>query len=154
MAWVTISGAIASTATRFGGLDHGNKIANMFNGTDISDTVTINSAVTWTFEGAALQISDSDDSHSYDITGGALSANVVVNLPALTTTDTFAMIDTAQTFSKENTFSLSRIDASIATPSNPSTTLTKVYTKAVDANNSARYVLQEIGGTFTEVRLS
>jgi hypothetical protein len=54
MAWVTITGAVVSTATKFGGSDHGNKIANMLNGVDITDTVTINSAVTWTFSGGAL----------------------------------------------------------------------------------------------------
>jgi len=48
MAWTTISGAIATTATIFGG-DVMNKINNMFNGVDVSDTVTIHANVDWNF---------------------------------------------------------------------------------------------------------
>lgn len=45
--WVTITGAGTTTATKFFG-DITNKFSNMFNGVDVSDTVVINAAVTWT----------------------------------------------------------------------------------------------------------
>jgi hypothetical protein len=47
MTWATISGAGTTTATKFHG-DVMNKINNMLGGTDVSDSVTINSAVLWT----------------------------------------------------------------------------------------------------------
>jgi len=56
MVWTLISGAIATTATIFGG-DVMQKINNMFSGVDVSDTVTINPLVTWTFQDNSLTVS-------------------------------------------------------------------------------------------------
>jgi len=50
MAWATITGAGTTTATKFHG-DVMNKINNMLNGTDVSDTVSIHANVTWGFGG-------------------------------------------------------------------------------------------------------
>ena len=50
MTWVLITGAGTTTATKFFG-DVMNKINNMFGGVDVSDTVSINAAVTWSFAG-------------------------------------------------------------------------------------------------------
>ncbi len=55
MAWSTITGEVASTATVFGG-DVMNKINNMFNGVDISDSVTIIAAVPWTINDLTANI--------------------------------------------------------------------------------------------------
>lgn len=87
MTWVTITGAGTTTATKFHG-DAMNKISNMFNGTDVTDTVTINSAVTWTFKGTALRVEDSDASHSYIFSGSDLAADRTITLPLLAGNDT------------------------------------------------------------------
>ena len=47
MTWVTISGPGTTTATKFHG-DALNKVDDLFNGTDISDTVTIHANTLWT----------------------------------------------------------------------------------------------------------
>lgn len=89
MTWSTITGAGTTTATKFSG-DVMNKINNMLNGTDVSDTVTINSAVTWTFKGSALNVRDLDDTHTYTISGGNITGNKTILLPVVSTTpDTF-----------------------------------------------------------------
>ena len=101
MAWVTITGSVVSTSTKFGGTDHGNKIANMFNGADVTDTVTINSAVTWTFENGSFKIRNPADTFSYLFTPSAIVANRTLTLPLLTGTDTLVVEDLAQTLSSK-----------------------------------------------------
>lgn len=96
MTWSTITGAGTTTATKFFG-DVMNKINNMLNGSDVSDTVTIHSNVTWTFKGSAFKIRDSDDSHSYTIIGANLAANRQITLPLLTGDDIAVTADFAQT---------------------------------------------------------
>lgn len=102
MTWSTITGAGTTTATKFFG-DVMNKINNMLNGTDVSDTVTIHSNVTWTFKGSALKVRDSDDSHSYSFAGSNLAANRTITLPLLTGDDVMMTADFAQT-AKNKTF--------------------------------------------------
>lgn len=75
----------------------------MFNGVDVTDTVSINSAVTWTFKGTAFRIRDSDDSNSYIFSGANLAADRTINLPLLTGTDTMVTADFAQLL-KNKTF--------------------------------------------------
>jgi len=101
MAWVTITGSVVSTSTKFGGTDHGNKIANMFNGTDVSDTVTINAAVTWTFENGSFKIRNPADTYSYLFTPSAIVANRTLTLPLLTGTDTVVVEALAQTLTNK-----------------------------------------------------
>jgi hypothetical protein len=101
MAWVTITGDVVSTATKFGGTDHGNKIANMFNGVDVSDTVTINSAVTWTFENGSFYLRNPADTFSYLFTPSAIVANRTLTLPLLTGTDTVVVEALAQTLTNK-----------------------------------------------------
>lgn len=96
MTWSTITGAGTTTATKFFG-DVMNKINNMFNGTDVTDTVSIHSNVTWTFKGSAFKIRDSDDSHSYTFAGDNLAANRTITLPLLTGNDVLTTADYAQT---------------------------------------------------------
>ncbi len=103
MAWVTITGAGTTTATKFYG-DAMNKISNMFNGSDVSDTVTINTAVTWTFKGTAFRVRDSDDSHSYIFQGGNIAADRTISLPVLTGNDTIPFPSLAQTWTGVQTF--------------------------------------------------
>lgn len=73
MTWATITGAGTTTATKFFG-DVMNKINNMLNGDDVSDSVTINTAVSWDFQGAkigqreAMEIAISDETS--DLTSG------------------------------------------------------------------------------------
>ena len=153
MAWVTISPAGTTTATKFHG-DVMNKISNMFESVDISDAVDINSAVKWTFKGDSLQVSDADDSHSYNITGGALEADIAVSFPVLAGADTFPFIGIVQTWADVQTFSKEKINAVVAAPSDPSAGFVKTYPFATDANNDSLFVIQEIGGTMTKVRIT
>lgn len=95
MAWSTITGAGTTTATKFFG-DVMNKINNMLNGSDVTDTVSIHSNVTWTFKGTAFRIRDSDDSNSYIFSGANLAADRTVSLPLLTGNDTLMTADFAQ----------------------------------------------------------
>ncbi len=57
MVWSIIGGALASTASRFGG-DVMNKINNMFSGVDVSDNVTIHPNVKWTYK-SGINLGDS-----------------------------------------------------------------------------------------------
>lgn len=95
MTWATITGAGTTTATKFFG-DITNKFSGMFNGTDISDTVTIDTAVTWTFKGSAFKIRDSDNSHSYTFVGDNLAGNYNITLPLLTGNDVLVTADVQQ----------------------------------------------------------
>jgi len=103
MAWSTITGAGTSIATKFFG-DVMNKINNMLNGTDVSDTVTINANVTWQFNGNAFRIRDSDDTNNYIFVGGNLAADRNVNLPVLAAADTIDFIGTSSTHTGAKTF--------------------------------------------------
>lgn len=96
MTWATISGAGTTTATKFHG-DVMNKINNMLGGTDVSDTVTINSAVTWTFENGAFKLRNPADTFSYTITPAAIAADRALTLPLATGADTILARDTAAT---------------------------------------------------------
>lgn len=87
MTWVTITGAGTTTATKFFG-DITNKYSNMFNGVDVSDTVTINSAVIWTFENGAFKLRNPADTFSYLFTPAAIAADRTITLPLLTGDDT------------------------------------------------------------------
>jgi len=87
MTWVTISGAGTTTATKFHG-DALNKIANMLNGTDVTDTVTIHSNVIWTFENGAFKLRNPADTFSYLFTPAAIAADRTITLPLLTGNDT------------------------------------------------------------------
>lgn len=100
MSWSTITGAGTTTATKFFG-DVMNKINNMLNGTDITDTVSIHSNVTWTFKGSALKVRDSDDSHSYTFVGDNLAANRTITLPLLGGNDVMVTADYVQTLTNK-----------------------------------------------------
>lgn len=103
MVFATITGAGVTTATKFYG-DITNKFSNMFNGVDITDTVTINTAVTWTFKGTAFRIRDSDDSHSYIFQGDNIAADRTITIPVLAGNDTIPFPSLAQTWSGAQTF--------------------------------------------------
>lgn len=103
MAWVTITGAGTSTATKFHG-DAMNKISNMFNGTDVSDTVTIHSNVIWTFNNGALKLRNPADTQSYTITPAAIGGSYALTLPLITGADTLAALGIAQTWTGVQTF--------------------------------------------------
>lgn len=96
MTFATITGAGTSTTTKFFG-DVMNKLSNMFNGVDILDTVSINTAVTWTFKGTAFRIRDSDDTNSYIFTGSNLAADRTITLPLLAGNDVLVTADFIQT---------------------------------------------------------
>jgi len=87
MSWATITGAGTTTATKFHG-DAMNKINNMFNGTDVSDTVSIHSNVIWTFENGSFKIRNPADTFSYLFTPSAIAADRTITLPLLTGNDT------------------------------------------------------------------
>jgi len=103
MAWVTITGDVVSTATKFGGTDHGNKIANMFNGSDITDTVTIHSSVIWTFNNGAFKLNNPAGTFKYLIVPAAILADRSLSLPLITGADTLASLGLAQTFTAVQT---------------------------------------------------
>lgn len=103
MVFATITGAGTTTATKFYG-DITNKFSNMFNGVDVTDTVTINTAVTWTFKGTAFRIRDSDDSHSYIFSGGNIVADRTISLPVLAGNDALPFPSLAQTWTGTQTF--------------------------------------------------
>jgi len=103
MTWHTITGAGVSIATKFFG-DTMNKISNMFETVDISDVVKIHTNVTWTFDGSALRVRDSDDSNSYIFVGGDIAADRNINLPVLTGDGTMAFVNHIQQFTVNQTF--------------------------------------------------
>lgn len=103
MTWHTITGAGVSIATKFFG-DAMNKLSNMLNGVDISDTVSINPNVTWTFRGNAFRIRDSDDSDNYIFVGGDIAGDRNVLLPVLAANDTIDFIGTPSTHTGAKTF--------------------------------------------------
>lgn len=100
MVWATISGAGTTTATKFHG-DVMNKINNMLGGVDVSDTVTINSAVIWTFEDGAFKLEDSDASHDYIFAASNLAADRTITLPLLTGNDTLVVEAEAATLTNK-----------------------------------------------------
>lgn len=103
MTWATITGAGTTTATKFYG-DITNKFSNMFNGSDVSDTVTIHSNVTWTFKNGALKLKNPADTFSYTITPAAIAADRALTLPLITGSDTLAVLGLAQTWTGVQTF--------------------------------------------------
>jgi len=84
MAWSTITGAGTTTATKFHG-DVMNKINNMLNGTDVTDTVSIHSNVTWTF-GSGAVIYSGATSGTTTLNATAIAGTTVLTLPAATDT--------------------------------------------------------------------
>jgi len=58
-----------------------------------------------TFLSSGLKIRNAANSFQYNITGGAITANRTLNLPAITGTDTVATLGSDQTFSVAQTFS-------------------------------------------------
>lgn len=96
MAWVTITGAGTTTATRFKG-DATNKIDDMFNGVDVSDTVKIHKNVTWSFVDDSLRIQNPADTFSYIFTPSAILANRVITIPLLTGNEELVTTDVVQT---------------------------------------------------------
>ncbi len=76
MTWATITGAGVTTATKFFG-DVMNKINDMFAGSDISDTVTINSAVIWTFQSSALRATDLRDTNGNEVIVLGVTASAI-----------------------------------------------------------------------------
>jgi len=102
--WVTITGAGTTTATKFFG-DVMNKINNMFNGVDVSDTVQIHTNVTWEFRGSSLKVSDTSDTHQYTLLGSELTGSRNLILPAILANDTINTIGLAQTISAVKTHS-------------------------------------------------
>lgn len=100
MAWKTITGAGTSTATKFFG-DITNKFSNMFNGTDVSDTVTINAAVIWTFQNGALKLRNPANDASYLIVPSAITLDRSLILPLLTGTDTIVVEAEAATLTNK-----------------------------------------------------
>jgi len=84
MTWATITGAGTTTATKFHG-DVMNKINNMLGGTDVSDTVSIHSNVTWTF-GSGAVIYSGATSGTTTLNATAVAGTTVLTLPAATDT--------------------------------------------------------------------
>lgn len=150
MTWATISGAGTTTATKFFG-DVMNKINDMFNGVDISDTVTINTAVTWTFQDNSFKLRDSDDSNTYSIRTGNLAGDFDLSIPVIAANDSFSLLGINQTFTGINQFDKERIDKVVAVPGDPATGFTKTYSKQIDANNDTRATKALIGGNIVEV---
>lgn len=103
MTWVTISGAGTTTATKFYG-DALNKVANMLNGSDVSDTVSIHSNVIWTYKNGAFKLRNPGDTFSYTIVPAAIVADRSLNLPLITGTDTLAALGLAQSWTATQTF--------------------------------------------------
>ncbi len=102
MAWVTITGAGTTTSTKFHG-DVMNKISNLFNGDASIDSVTIDTTNSWTFENGSLFLGNPADTFQYAITGAAITANRVLNLPLITGADTLASLGLAQSFTAVQT---------------------------------------------------
>lgn len=67
------------------------------NSTDTLENKTLEDPVV-----TRLQINDADSSHQYTIVAGALSADHNINLPALTDSDTFALVDATQTLTNKS----------------------------------------------------
>jgi hypothetical protein len=116
MTWVTITGDVASTATVFGGTDHGNKIANMFNGVDVTDTVTINTSVAWTFENGSFYLRNPADTFSYSITPAAIAADRTLTLPLLIGNDTLVTENFIQTLTNKTLTSPTLTTPALGTP--------------------------------------
>jgi len=102
MVWDTITGAGTTTATKFFG-DVMNKINDMLNGVDVSDTVQIHANVIWQFRGSSLTVSDTSDTHQYTIFPSELTASRNIILPAILANDTFNTIGLAQTITAVKT---------------------------------------------------
>lgn len=100
MTWLTISGAGTTTATKFFG-DVMNKLSDMLNGTDVSDTVTINANVTWTFNNGAFKLRNPADTFSYTVVPAAITANRNINIPLLTADDTIAVLGLSNIFTQD-----------------------------------------------------
>lgn len=132
MAWATITGAGTTTATKFHG-DVMNKINNMLGGVDVTDTVTINAAVTWTFENGAFKLRNPADTFSYTITPAAIAADRALTLPLALGADELLAQDTAATptlktyDADNNTFSNFAIGAEVVT------TLTETVEQSIPA---------------------
>ena len=114
MAWVTISPAGTTTATKFFG-DALNKIDNMFNAVNIADTVKINSAVTWSFVNTALRIRNPADTFSYIFTPSAITADRILTVPLITGNESIVTDKFIQTITnKKFDTSCTIIDATVA----------------------------------------
>tara|TARA_R110002167_G_scaffold64455_2_gene182255 strand:- start:6390 stop:8243 length:1854 start_codon:yes stop_codon:yes gene_type:complete len=158
MTWVTITGDVVSTSTKFGGTDHGNKIAKMFNGLDVSDTVTINSAVYWTFENGSFYIRNPADTYSYLFTPSAIVANRTLTLPLLTGTDTIVVQDLAQTLTNKTLTSPTLTTPALGTPSalvltNATGTVTNLTLVTPALGTPSALVLTNATGTLTSPTL-
>jgi len=134
MTWVTITGDVVSTSTKFGGTDHGNKIANMFNGVDVSDTVTINSAVVWTFNNGSFKLNNPAGTFEYLFTPSAIIADRTLTLPLLTGTDTIVVEALAQTLTNKTLTSPTLVTPALGTPA--SGTLTNCTFPTLNQNTT------------------
>lgn len=103
MAWVTITGAGVTSATRYKG-DALNKINDMLNAVDVLDTVKINSAVTWSFVSNAFRIKNPADTFSYIFTPSAILADRILTIPLLITDEEIVTTQATQAIIKNKDF--------------------------------------------------
>ena len=91
------------SATKFGAPDL-NKITQMLNGKDITDTVTIHQNVFWKFSEGALQLYNTAKTYLLTIKTGAQTGNYNLSIPVLSANDTIETLGTAQTVTGAKTF--------------------------------------------------
>lgn len=78
-------------------------------GTNLSERLVVGSQGETSFRDnpiqdiASILLNDSDDSHAYTILGGALSGDFDVTIPAITASDTFALLGVSNTFTANQT---------------------------------------------------
>ena len=96
-----------------------------------------------TLDSAELKLpafKDADSSHNYEIVPGALSANQKVHIPALTDSDTFAMLKVAQTMENKT------LDS--ATINNP------VLNRILDTNGAEITEYTAVGSAVNHVKIT
>lgn len=130
--------------------------------TTISGAATITGGATFTttvstFYNSILRIGNTSNTFFYTIAGSAISAARQLNLPLITTTDTFAVLGLAQTFTAAQKFSgaLSVIEAnaSMGLATLAAGTVT-VSTARVTATSRIYLTVQTAGGTQGLLRIS
>ena len=80
-------------------------VVRNINASGITTTNNLNVTGVGTFLSSGLKIRNPANTFGYTITGGAIAADRILNLPIITATDTVATLGLSQTFSASQTFS-------------------------------------------------
>jgi hypothetical protein len=117
-----------------------NKINNMLGGTDVTDTVTINAAVIWTFENGAFKMRDSADDHSFLFATPDIAADRTITLPLLTGNDILVTADFIQTLTNKTLTSPTLTTPALGTPASGTlTSCTGLPITGITSSTSAEF---------------